>query len=210
MVQVRRYTKKDGTEVRPHNRSSPGSGDVSSGPPGVLVAVVLSLGALVLVGNGLGTGTTQETEHPTWRHGGSTFTAVDSDAPASCVNHSYGRVKGFFAKHPCRKLRRTLLTVPDRDGATMVVAVSRTTMATAGSAVKLRELVDAQGTGNLEELSRDSLAYADVDFEGKHYSSAREGNTVTVSEAAPRSERGKPDRAALNDAARTALRHPGR
>ncbi|NHD17797.1 MULTISPECIES: hypothetical protein [unclassified Actinopolyspora] len=169
MVQVRRYTKKDGTEVRPHSRSSPGSGDVSSGPPGALVTVVLSLGILVLVGSGAGTNTSEEDEHSTWRHGGSTFTAVDSDDPESCVDHSYGRVKGFFAKHPCRKLRRTLLTVPARNGATTVVAVSRTTMPTVDSAVELRKLVDAQGTGNLEELTRDSLAYADVNFEGTYY-----------------------------------------
>ncbi|WP_157405398.1 hypothetical protein [Actinopolyspora halophila] len=174
------------------------------------MAVVLSLGILMLVGSGAGTNTSEEGEHSTWRHGGSTFTAVDSDEPESCVNHSYGRVKGFFAKHPCRKLRRTLLTVPARNGATTIVAVSRTTMPTVDSAVELRKLVDAQGTGNLEELTRDSLAYADVDFEGTYYSSTREGNTVIVSEAAPSSEHGKPDRAALHDAARTALRHPGR
>ncbi|ASU79971.1 hypothetical protein CDG81_18795 [Actinopolyspora erythraea] len=210
MVQVRRYTKKDGTEVRRHTRSAPGKGGGPSGSVGVLVAVVLSLAALGTGENVLAPGSARQDERPTWRHGGSVFTVVDSEESGSCAGRSYGRVVDFFTEHPCRKLRRALLTVPDGSGETMLVAVSRTTMPSTGAAKRLRELLDTPGTGNLAELSRDSPSWPEAEFTGTYYASAREGATVTVAEATPGSDRDVPEPSALHEAARTALLRPGR
>ncbi|PRW61974.1 hypothetical protein [Actinopolyspora mortivallis] len=208
MIPVRGYTRRDGTRVRPHTRSAPSSGGGPPVPLGLLVVGALSLGALALGGSAF-EDSPEDAGRRTWQHGGLTFTTVDSDSSSSCADHAYGRVAEFFAEHPCEKLRRTLLTVSDGGGGTVVVAVSRTTMPTVESAVELRELVDTQGTGNLDELSRDSLTHSGVEFDGRHYASTRRETTVTVSEAAPRSARAEPSRNTLEKAARTALLHPG-
>ncbi|SDJ67421.1 hypothetical protein SAMN04487820_101202 [Actinopolyspora mzabensis] len=210
MVQVRGYVKKDGTEVSPHTRSAPGGGGTPTGSLGILVAVVISLAVLGVGGETWRPGTPGEPARTTWRHGGSTFTVVNSEESASCSNLSYGRVAEFFEEHPCRKLRRTLLRVADEDGEPMVVAVSRTTMPTTRSAKWLRKLVDTPGTGNLAELSRGSPSLTKVDFTGTHYASTREGSTVTVSEATPRRDSSTPERSALHEAARAALLYPDR
>jgi hypothetical protein len=75
----------------------------------------------------------------------------------SCAEHAYDDIKKFFASTPCEQLTRALYTTT-LDGQTVYTSVSVVRMASAEDAVKLRDKVDANGTGNVSDLIRDGVA----------------------------------------------------
>lgn len=106
----------------------------------------------------------------------------DVDASTDCVTHSYGQVQDFFRAYPCTALFRALLEVHDNHGAVALVAVAWVDMPETDQALKLQQLMDRYGTGNITELSRETGGQR---FSGKYYRSAREDDTVVNVQAEP-------------------------
>ncbi|MGP4014629.1 hypothetical protein [Saccharopolyspora sp. 5N708] len=99
--------------------------------------------------------------------------AVDA---VECWSFSFGEVQEFFARTPCRNLRRVQFQVSDEGGNTMSVLVSQVQMATAADARKFRRLIDEHDTGDILPV------LADVRFTGHHYDSQANGKTITIAE----------------------------
>jgi hypothetical protein len=89
-----------------------------------------------------------------------------------CVGHSYGQVQNFFRQHPCSALYRAYFEVQDRQGDTVLVAVSWVRMPDEPSASALKHVDDVPGTGNVTELSREEGKYRSVRYTGQIYASA--------------------------------------
>lgn len=102
-----------------------------------------------------------------------------------CAAHSYGRVRDFFGDHPCTALFRALFVVRDRSGNAVLLAVAWVDMPDTGQANRFRRLVDGGGTGNVTELSREGGRFRDVRFNGAHYESEQDGETVVNAQAQP-------------------------
>jgi hypothetical protein len=105
--------------------------------------------------------------------------------------HSYGQVREFFLRTPCRSLQRTLLAIGDTEGNTVVVSVAWVRMRTAVSAERLKRLADTYGTGNVSPIGREVLELRGVWFTGKHHVSRRTRSLVVIAEVTPGS--GQPD-----------------
>jgi hypothetical protein len=123
-----------------------------------------------------------------------------------CAVPSYGQVREFFVRTPCRALRRTLLAASDSRGNTVVVAIAWVRMPTAAGAVRLRGLADADGTGNVSPIGSEVLGLTGVRFTGQHYASRRAGSWVVIAETAP--GRGQPDPELLDSIAQVAAEYP--
>ncbi|ONH56998.1 hypothetical protein CcI49_26570 [Frankia sp. CcI49] len=103
-----------------------------------------------------------------------------------CAAHSYGEVHVFFLQQPCSALSRAQFTITDGRGNIALVAVSWVEMPDLDSARAFQELVDdAQGTGNITELSREAGPYQAVAYSGDAYGSRRRGLVVTSAQAEP-------------------------
>jgi len=126
--------------------------------------------------------------------------------PLGCVVHSFGQVRAFFARHPCRSLQRALLAFGDGHGNTIAVSIAWVRMPTATRAAQLRQLVDTYGTGNVSPIGGAILARQGIRFTGKYYASRRAGSLDVIAETAP--ARGTPDPAILLAAAHVAAELP--
>lgn len=102
-----------------------------------------------------------------------------------CAADSYGRVQQFFRQHPCAGLHRALFEVRDKGGDVVLVAVAWVAMPDADRAADLKDLVDAPGTGNVTELSREWGRYQEVRFTGDFYDSELDGTVVVNAQAQP-------------------------
>lgn len=122
---------------------------------------------------------------------------------ADCVLNSYGDVRQFFLRTPCRWLRRTLVTIGDGDGNTVVVAISLVRMSTARQARQLKELTDTDGTGNVAAIGAVGPRLGDIEFTGEHYDSHRRGRMTVIAEAEP--VRGQPGGATMDAATEVAV-----
>lgn len=117
----------------------------------------------------------------------------------NCVASSYGKVRQFFGRKPCRSLQRALYTLSDSKGNTLVVSVAWVGMASSADAAELKALTDGNGTGNVLPLSG-----AGVKFTGTNYSSRQSGSMVVIAEAEPL--KGRPS--SLSRVAQTAAKLP--
>jgi hypothetical protein len=104
---------------------------------------------------------------------------------ATCAEHAYGQVKAFFERKPCTDLYRAQLELKDRQGDTVLVAISWVEMPDESSARAYKTLVDAPGTGNVTELSRESGRYRTIRYTGLRYHSNSHGTTVSNVQAEP-------------------------
>lgn len=104
---------------------------------------------------------------------------------SNCAEHSYGKVQTFFQQQPCADLYRALFEVRDKKGDLVLIAVSWVRMPDEESARSYHRLVDAPGTGNIIELSRESGNYRTVRYTGLHYRSHRNDTVVTNAQAEP-------------------------
>lgn len=104
---------------------------------------------------------------------------------SSCEQHSYGRVEQFFKSHPCDWAVRAYLAVHDNSLGEVLVALSWVGMPNASSATAYKSLVDAGGTGNITELSRDTGPYQAVKYNGQFYTSKLDASTVWNVEVQP-------------------------
>lgn len=103
----------------------------------------------------------------------------------SCQAHSYGAVRSFFKAHPCRWLARAYLALRTVGGSAILVALSWVGMPDVAQAEAYKRLVDAPGTGNITELSRDIGPYRGIRFNGLFFASGRGGKAVWDAEVQP-------------------------
>jgi hypothetical protein len=142
-----------------------------------------------------------------WRRMGLRTVTREIKRDLECAVHSYGQVREFFLRTPCRSLQRTLLAVCDAQGNTVVVSVAWVRMRNTVSAERLKRLVDTDGTGNVSPIiASEVLSLRGVQFTGKHYASRRTGLLIVIVEAAPGS--GQPDTEVLDGAAQVAAEFP--
>ncbi len=125
---------------------------------------------------------------------------------ANCAVHSYGQVREFFLRTPCRSLRRRLLLLGDDKGNTIVVAIAWVRMPGRAEAGSLKELADTHGTGNVTPRAATALDLAGVRFTGRYYHSDRRAATTVIAEAEPAS--GAPDGATMDAVAEIAVLFP--
>jgi len=117
------------------------------------------------------------------------YTVGAVDTQATCVGHAYGKVAEFFATSDCTGLSRALYSA-DAGSGPVVISVSRVQMPDASSARALRELADANGSGNVSDLLREGVRYTGgpAELSGAEYASALSGPVVTIVEAASADE----------------------
>lgn len=125
---------------------------------------------------------------------------------ATCAANSYGQVREFFFRAPCRSLDRTLLAIDDGAGGTFVVSIAWVRMRSPAASAELKALADADGTGNVSAIGSDALNLAEVRFTGVYYESKRRGAVTVISEVEPVS--GSPDPATMHAATEVAVEFP--
>ncbi len=123
-----------------------------------------------------------------------------------CALRSTGQVQQFFVSEPCRSLQRTLIPLADADGNTIVVAIAWVRMANSSSAVRLADLIDAEGTGGIQPFTGALLGYDGIQFTGRYYAVRRSGDLVVIAEATP--WRGQPSGAVLDSIASVSAEYP--
>lgn len=104
---------------------------------------------------------------------------------ATCAEHAYGLVQTFFERQPCTDLYRAQLELKNRKGDTVLIAISWVEMPDEASAQAYKKLVDAPGTGNIVELSREGGRYQTVRYTGLHYHPGGRGTIVSNAQAEP-------------------------
>jgi hypothetical protein len=114
-----------------------------------------------------------------------------AERAANCAVNSYGQVREFFLRNPCKSLDRTLFTLADPAGDTFVVSVSWVRMHRGNSVRRLKGLIDEDGTGSVTQLGAQLLREQGVRFTGTPFRSRTERNLLVVAEGAAVS--GQPD-----------------
>lgn len=109
----------------------------------------------------------------------------------NCAVNSYGQVRDFFLRNPCKSLDRTLFTLADPDGNTFVVSVSWVRMRQRGDVPRLKDLIDVDGTGSVTQLGAAALKTQGVRFTGTPFRSRPQRDLLVVAEGAVVS--GQPD-----------------
>jgi hypothetical protein len=123
-----------------------------------------------------------------------------------CALRSTGQVQQFFIREPCRSLQRTLIPLADADGNTIVVAIAWVRMVNSSGAIRLADLIDADGTGGIQPLAGALLGYDGIQFTGRYYAVRRSGDLVAIAEATP--WRGQPSGAVLDSIASVSAEFP--
>lgn len=107
------------------------------------------------------------------------------DRAGRCALHSYGQVQRFFARTPCRSLKRMLFALGDGAGNRIAVSVSWVETRGPAAARELRGLADVDGTGNVTPLPGAVVGAGDIRWTGKYYDSRRSGSLVVIAEVEP-------------------------
>lgn len=100
----------------------------------------------------------------------------------NCAANSTGSVKKWFTSHPCQRLARGLYTTAYGNDQ-VLVSVALVNAADPAQAQQLKELVDQDGTGNIENLLDDGTANvpgAVKKLAEGTYASRVSGNQVTI------------------------------
>ncbi|SDK77438.1 hypothetical protein SAMN04487820_112155 [Actinopolyspora mzabensis] len=113
-----------------------------------------------------------------------------------CVTSTYGQVREFFVRTPCRDLRRFQFPVNYENG-TISVLVSRVRMRSSAAARDFRSLIDEHGTGDIRPV------LPTVRFSGYHYDSAHRRSTVFAAETESRT--GNVPKQVLDSTAKAAI-----
>jgi hypothetical protein len=107
-----------------------------------------------------------------------------TDVITDCANHSYGRTKRSFKAHNCVTAKRSLATGQVNGRQTLFV-MSRIEMASVGAAASIKEILDSDGTGNLNDLLREGESFpgAPGKMPSSGYASVQTGKVIVVTEA---------------------------
>jgi hypothetical protein len=112
------------------------------------------------------------------------YTVKATDVIADCASHSHGRTRDSFRAENCVKATRFLAT-GQVSGRPTVYVVSRIQMASADAAASVKQVLDATGTGNLNDLLREGRTFpgAPSTMPDSGYASVQTGAVVVVAEA---------------------------
>jgi len=101
-----------------------------------------------------------------------------------CAGHARGRLTTFFRTQNCVKATRTLAT-GTVDGRPALFVESRIQMASAQAAASMKQLLDGNGTGNLNDLLREGKTFpgAPGRMPSSGYASVQTDTVVAVAEA---------------------------
>ena len=107
-----------------------------------------------------------------------------TDVIRDCASHSHGRTKTSFQSENCVMATRFLAT-GKVSGRPTVYVVSKIQMASADAAASVKQVLDATGTGNLNDLLREGRTFASAPstMPDSGYASIQTGATVVVAEA---------------------------
>jgi hypothetical protein len=141
-----------------------------------------------------------------WQGLGLTALSKEVDRDPEGAVHSFGHVREFFLRTPCRSLQRALLVIGDPQGNTVAVSIAWVRMFTLSNAEALQRLADTSDTGNISPVPSDLPQLRGVQFTGQHHASRRTGSLVVIAQAAP--GRGQPDTDVLDAAAQVAAQFP--
>lgn len=192
-----------------------GGSDPGSGKGGGFVAVAVLTAAVVAAGGAVGGGASLGGSSPgqavgtsagksisvkkaeaknaarrgdadeVWRRMGMRTLKKVGKQDLECVVNSFGQVREFFVRTPCKSLDRVLFGIGDDQGNTVVVSVAWVGFYTRGHAREFKRLDDVHGTGNVTPLASALLGLADISFTGHHYQSRPDGKTTVIAEAEP-------------------------
>ncbi|MHB8186367.1 MAG: hypothetical protein ACYDDU_09805 [Dermatophilaceae bacterium] len=149
---------------------------------GILFLVVVGGG--VALSHPFGSGTAA---HPTTAPGTAapaSYTVKVTDVITDCAGHSRGQAQVSFKAENCVKATR-LLATGVVGGRPVLFVVSRIEMATGEAAASVKQVLDGNGTGNLNDLLREGKTYPGAPHEMpiSGYASLQKGTVVTVAEA---------------------------
>jgi hypothetical protein len=99
-----------------------------------------------------------------------------------CLAHSFGQVREFFGRNPCKSLDRVLYGVGDDQGNTVVISVAWVSFRSRSDARAFKALDDVHGSGDVTPLASTLLELANIRFTGHHYQSRLNGDTVVIAE----------------------------
>ncbi|MEO8555884.1 MAG: hypothetical protein ABI474_04370 [Actinomycetota bacterium] len=107
-----------------------------------------------------------------------------TDVITDCAEHSRGKAKASFKAENCLRATR-LLATGVVGGRPVLYVVSRIEMATSNAAASVKQVLDGNGTGNLNDLLREGKTYpgAPSEMPISGYASVQDGAMVTVAEA---------------------------
>jgi hypothetical protein len=157
---------------------------------GGIAAAVLIAGGAALLSRPAGpeAATTSSAGAPTptrARSAPAGYTVRVTDVITDCQNHSYGQAKRSFKLRDCVTATRSLATGQVSGRQTLFVT-SRITMASVEAATSIKRTLDADGTGNLNDLLREgkkTFPGAPAKMSSSGYASVQKGTVVLVSEA---------------------------
>src|SRR5450631_505619 len=112
------------------------------------------------------------------------FVVRATDQITDCTSHSHGRTKKFFETQNCVKATRSL-TTGRVSGRPVLFVVSRIQMPSPEAAASIKQVLDANGTGNLNDLLREGKTYpgAPDAMPDSGYASVQKGAVILVEEA---------------------------
>jgi len=107
-----------------------------------------------------------------------------TDVIRDCASHSHGQTKTSFQSENCVMATRFLAT-GKVSGRPTVYVVSKIQMASANAAATVKQVLDATGTGNLNDLLREGKTFvgAPSTMPDSGYASVQTGAIVVVAEA---------------------------
>lgn len=106
-----------------------------------------------------------------------------AETAASCAAGSYGQVREFFLKHPCKGVQRLTVAVADGEGGTVAVSISWVGMYRSDTARQLEELLTRDGTGSITPKTAAAVGYPGAKFDGQYFQADVDGARVAVAEA---------------------------
>ncbi|MDQ1482506.1 MAG: hypothetical protein QOF35_582 [Actinomycetota bacterium] len=106
-----------------------------------------------------------------------------TDVITDCAGHSHGKMKSSFENQNCVKATRSLATGQVR-GRPALFVVSRIQMASVEAAASVKQVLDATGTGNLNDLLREGKTFpgAPGTMPRSGYASIQAGAVILVAE----------------------------
>ncbi|MFB9909490.1 hypothetical protein ACFFQA_36615 [Allokutzneria oryzae] len=118
-----------------------------------------------------------------WQRMGMRELRQSAQQQVNCVAHSFGRVREFLVRTPCKSLDRKIFAVGDDKGNVAVISVAWLGFRTAAHAQDFKRLIDVHGSGDITPLASGVLGMADIRFTANHYDSRIAGSTVVLAEA---------------------------
>jgi hypothetical protein len=151
---------------------------------GAVAAVLIGGGAALSHPVGSEAGPTSPTSGSSRTSMPAGYAVQVTDVITDCAGHARGRTKASFETQNCVKATRSLATGQVSGRPTLFV-ISRVQMASAEAAASVKQVLDGNGTGNLNDLLREGRTFAGAPEKMpiSGYVSVQTAKIVTVAEA---------------------------